>query len=67
MNSLFGIVYLLLAFLCGSTEFKHFVSVHSESVDTPSAYHLDNVTSYVCRTEIIRGVSSHLTWEMILF
>ena len=52
MNSLSGIVYLLLAFLC--------VSVHSESVDTPSVYHLDNVTSYVCRMENIRGVTSDL-------
>ena len=54
MNSIFDIVYFAVNFSCGSTEFKHSVSIHSESVDTPSVYHLENMTSFnmfvECRT-----------------
>ena len=65
MDLLFSNVYFLLAFLCGCTELKQSISVHSESVVTTSMYHLENVTSYVCGIENIRGVSSRLTWEMV--
>ena len=61
MNSLL-IVFLLLAFFCGSTEFnyEHSISVHSESVACPEEFGLKNFTAVNCA----RGVSTHLTWEM---
>ena len=48
MKSFFANVYELLALLCGSTELKQSISVPSALVVTPSVYHLENVTSYVC-------------------
>ena len=57
----FGNVNLLLAFLCGCTELKQSISVHCKSVVTPSVCHLKKV----CGIENIRGVSSHLTREMV--
>ena len=62
MNSLL-VVYLLLAFFCGSTEFEHSVSVNSNPVYPPA---VKNVTFNVIEN-CGRGVNTHLTWELMAF
>jgi len=56
MNSL-SVVFLVLAFFCGTTEFKRSISFQSESVVRFDEYVVKNFT-------VARGFSTHLTWEM---
>ena len=52
-----------------STAFGHHISLNSGSVYTPAVYHVKNMSVMVVSSKIyinVRGVNSHLTWEMAL-
>ena len=50
-----------------STAFGHHISLNSGSVYTPAVYYVKNMSVMVVIENIdVRGVNSHLTWEMAL-